>query len=211
LTKFFPYFINTKEGSVLLKTANSSFGEKLRRVREQKRLTLKELSQRAGVSESLISQIETGRVSPSIDTLLSLAGCLEVDLEYLFSDYKRTKKAVVLHARDRSRMRRSGVSYEQLSLLTEEENRHAVEAVLLEIDPGREQGSRDYGHDGRELGIILEGCGELRYGRDTYSLGKGDSINFASSIPHALRNTGKRPLKAIWIITPPKMRYFGPH
>ncbi|MDR1626548.1 MAG: XRE family transcriptional regulator [Spirochaetia bacterium] len=193
----------------MLKTGNSSFGEKIRRVREQKRLTLRELSKKAGVSESLISQIETGRVSPSIDTLLSLADYLEVDLEYLFSDYKRTKKAVVLRRRDRSRMRRAGVSYEQLSLLAEEENRHAVEAVLLEIDPGRQQGSRDYGHEGRELGIILAGRGELGYGKDTYSLGAGDSINFASSIPHVLRNTGKRPLRAIWIITPPKMRYFG--
>lgn len=193
----------------MLKTGNSSFGEKIRRVREQKRLTLKDLAGGAGVSESLISQIETGRVSPSIDTLLSIADYLEIDLEYLFSDYKRTKKATVLRQQDRSRMRRAGVSYEQLSLLTEEENRHAVEAVLLEIEPGRQQGSRDYGHDGRELGIILDGRGELSYGRDTYSLGKGDSINFASSIPHLLRNTGKRPLKAIWIITPPKMRYFG--
>jgi transcriptional regulator with XRE-family HTH domain len=205
----FLYFINTQGVSVLLKTGNSSFGEKIRRVREQKRLTLKDLAGGAGVSESLISQIETGRVSPSIDTLLSIADYLEIDLEYLFSDYKRTKKATVLRQRDRSRMRRAGVSYEQLSLLTEEENRHAVEAVLLEIEPGRQQGSRDYGHDGRELGIILDGRGELSYGRDTYSLGKGDSINFASSIPHLLRNTGKRPLKAIWIITPPKMRYFG--
>jgi transcriptional regulator with XRE-family HTH domain len=193
----------------MVKHGNSALGEKIRRVREQKRLTLKELSQRAGVSESLISQIETGKVSPSIDTLLSLAGCLEVDLEYLFSDYKRTKKAIVLRKRERSRMRRGGVSYEQLSLLAEEENRHAVEAVLLEIAPGKQQGSRDYGHEGRELGIILEGGGELTYGKDTYSLGEGDSINFASSIPHVLRNTGKRPLKAIWIITPPKMRYFG--
>jgi mannose-6-phosphate isomerase-like protein (cupin superfamily) len=40
-------------------------------------------------------------------------------------------------------------------------------------------------------------------------LKEGDSINFASSIPHVLRNTGKRPLRAIWIITPPKMKYFG--
>jgi transcriptional regulator with XRE-family HTH domain len=193
----------------LLKERDPALGEKLRRVREQKRLTLKQLSQRAGVSESLVSQIETGKVSPSIDTLLSLAGCLEVDLEYLFSDYKRTKKATILRRQERSRMRRGGVSYEQLSLLTEEENRHAVEAVLLEIAPGKKQGSRDYGHEGRELGIILEGCGELTYGKDTYSLREGDSINFASSIPHALRNTGKRPLRAIWIITPPKMNYFG--
>jgi transcriptional regulator with XRE-family HTH domain len=193
----------------LIKSVHPSFGEKIRRVRELKRITLKELSSRAGVSGSLISQIERGKVSPSIDTLLSLADYLEVDLEYLFRDYKRTRKATVLRRKERSRLRRGGVTYEQLSLLTEEENRHAVEAVLIEIAPGSEQGSRDYGHEGRELGIVLEGQGELSYGDQSYSLGEGDSINFASSIPHTLRNTGSRALKAIWIITPPKMNYFG--
>jgi transcriptional regulator with XRE-family HTH domain len=193
----------------LVKERNSALGGKIRQVREQKRLTLKELSRKVGVSESLISQIETGKVSPSIDTLLSLADYLEVDLEYLFSEYKRTKKVTILRKEERSRMRRGGVSYEQLSLLAEEENRHAVEAVLLEIESGKQQGSRDYGHEGRELGIILGGRGKLSYGTDTYDLKEGDSINFASSIPHVLRNTGKRPLRAIWIITPPKMKYFG--
>lgn len=192
-----------------MKNIRFSFGEKLRKVRELKRLTLRELSGRVGVSESLISQIERGKVSPSIETLLALAGDLEVDIDYLFSDFKRSGKATVLRKEDRSRLRRGGVTYEQLSLLTEDEHRNAVEAVLLEIAPGREQGSPDFGHDGRELGIILEGGGELSYGTARYSLREGDSVSFASAIPHVLHNTGSLPLKAIWIITPPKMKYFG--
>ena len=57
------------------------FGEKLRTVRERKGYTLKVVAQAAGVSESLVSQIERNRVSPAIDTLLSLADALEIDLE----------------------------------------------------------------------------------------------------------------------------------
>jgi transcriptional regulator with XRE-family HTH domain len=193
----------------LIKNTHPSFGEKIRKIRELKRITLKELSRRVGVSESLVSQIERGKVSPSIDTLLSIAECLELDLEYLFREYKRTRKATVLRKEERSRLRRGGVTYEQLSLLTEEDNGNTIEAVLLEIAPGKKQGSPDYGHEGRELGIILEGQGELSYGTDKYNLREGDSINFASSIPHVLHNTGKRPLKTIWVITPPKMNYFG--
>ena len=55
------------------------FGEKLRIVRERKGMTLKEVARQAGVSESLISQIERNRVSPSIDTLLQIADVLEID------------------------------------------------------------------------------------------------------------------------------------
>jgi transcriptional regulator with XRE-family HTH domain len=193
----------------LLNKRRPPIGEKLKRIRELKRLTLKDLSARVGVSESLISQIENGKVSPSIDTLLALAEYLEVDPDYLFRDFKRRGKATVLHREERSRLRKGGVTYEQLSLLTEDGGRHAVEAVLLEIAPGKEKGSPDFGHEGRELGIILEGEGELSYGTEKYLLRSGDSVSFASDIPHVLHNGGGAPLKAIWIITPPKMHYFG--
>ena len=60
------------------------FGEKLRQVREHRGYTLKVVAQRAGVSESLVSQIERNHVSPAIDTLLALADVLDINLEYLF-------------------------------------------------------------------------------------------------------------------------------
>ena len=62
------------------------FGHKLRTVRERKGYTLKDVATEAEVSESLISQIERNKVSPSIDTLLLIADVLDIDHEYLFSD-----------------------------------------------------------------------------------------------------------------------------
>ncbi|TFH37829.1 MAG: cupin domain-containing protein, partial [Chrysiogenales bacterium] len=59
------------------------------------------------------------------------------------------------------------------------------------------------------IGIIIEGRGDLHYGMESYSLEEGDTISFSSDIPHVLRNSSSVPLKAIWIITPPKMNYFG--
>jgi transcriptional regulator with XRE-family HTH domain len=58
------------------------FGEKIRAVRERRSLTLREVAEQAGVSESLVSQIERNRVSPALDTLLSIADVLDLDLEY---------------------------------------------------------------------------------------------------------------------------------
>ena len=76
------------------------FGEKLRTVRERKGYTLKVVAQAAGVSESLVSQIERNRVSPAIDTLLSLADALEIDLEYLFEEYRRERPVRVIQAEE---------------------------------------------------------------------------------------------------------------
>jgi len=192
----------------LLKNTNYFFGDKLRKIREQKKITLKGLAERIGVSESFISQIERNKVSPSIDTLLALAEELEVDLDFLFRDYKRPRRATIIKERDRGRLYREGVTYEQLSVLADGEEQHALEAVMLIVEPGKEKGSKDFGHEGRELGIMLAGEGKLFYGDAEYPIEAGDSVSFAADIPHALRNTGDRPLRAIWIINPPKRDYF---
>ena len=53
------------------------FGEKLREVRERKKMTMRDVAEKAGVTESLISQIERNKVSPAIDTLFSIASSSE--------------------------------------------------------------------------------------------------------------------------------------
>ena len=77
------------------------FGEKLRTVRERKGYTLKVVAQRAGVSESLVSQIERNKVSPAIDTLLTLADVLDINLEFLFEEYRRERPVQVIRADER--------------------------------------------------------------------------------------------------------------
>lgn len=182
-------------------------GRKLRAVRERRGLTLREVAGAAGVSESLVSQIERDRVSPSVDTLLSLARCLEVDLDYLFEDVPRVPRAVIVREGERASRNVGGVRYEQLTAMTDASEQHAIEAVIVEIPPGGERGSRVYGHPGKELGVILEGSAELDHGRETYVLARGDSVSFASRTPHTLRNTGAGTLRALWVNTPPRMGF----
>ena len=67
-----------------------------------------------------------------------------------------------------------------------------------------DRGSAAYGHPGKELGVIVAGAGEFEIGTQVYRLEAGDSIAFASDLPHVLRNSGAVPLKAFWVVTPPK-------
>jgi transcriptional regulator with XRE-family HTH domain len=182
-----------------------NFGDKIRGIRERKGITLKEVAQKAGLSESLISQIETNKVSPAIDTLLRIADILEIDLEYLFMDYKKKKTVNLVRSDERNKMEYQNVLYEQLSKTIDGDNEHAIEAYYLEIKQGKEKGSKEYGHKGRELGIIIDGKGEFIIGGDSFELSKGDSISFDSDVPHVLKNNGQKLLKAYWIVTPPKM------
>lgn len=181
------------------------FGDKIREIRERKGLTLKEVANKAGLSESLISQIERNRISPALDTLLSIADILEIDIEYLFSDYKKERNVNIVRENERRKITIQGTTYEQLSHIYGAGQEHGIEAYYLEIEPGCEKGSDEYGHVGRELGVIIEGEGSFWIGRKTLELKAGDSISFSSDSPHMLKNTGKDKLRAFWVVTPPKM------
>ena len=181
------------------------FGEKIRAVRDKRSLTLREVAEKAGVSESLVSQIERNKVSPAIDTLLSIADALDIDLEYLFSDYRREREVQIVKAAQRSSLSRPGVLYERLAQLEGHvPGIDGIEAYELTLQPGAQTGSDQYGHKGSELGLVVEGSAELSIGRQVYSLEPGDSASFASDFPHILRNPGQAPLRLFWVITPPK-------
>jgi transcriptional regulator with XRE-family HTH domain len=180
------------------------FGEKLRMVREKKGYTLKVVAQRAGVSESLVSQIERNRVSPAIDTLLTLADVLDINLEFLFEEYRRDRPVKIIRADERRRMEEDDVVYEELAKPNENDGEHSLESYIVEIPINANTHRGSYGHLGRELGFIIEGKAEFQYESEVYTLEKGDSISFSASSPHTLTNVGKTTLRALWVLTPPQ-------
>jgi transcriptional regulator with XRE-family HTH domain len=180
------------------------FGEKIRAVRERQGMTLRAVAQQAGVSESLVSQIERNRVSPAIDTLLALVDALSIDLEYLFLDYRRDRSVKITRKDEReSFVKAAGIRYERLAQVETSLN-NGIEAYLITLEAGAKTGSREYGHQGWELGIIESGTAELSAGNQTHTLEAGDSVSFRADAPHVLANAGSEELRVFWIVTPPK-------
>jgi len=180
------------------------FGEKLRMVREHKGLTLKIVADKAGVSESLVSQIERNRVSPAIDTLLALADALDINLEFLFEEYRRERPVQIIRADERRTLAEDDVMYEELAKPDESEKENSFEAYVIKIPAGSHTHRGSYGHIGRELGIITKGTALLKYEKKEYALAAGDSVSFPAGTPHTLENNSKDAVEAIWIVTPPQ-------
>ena len=178
------------------------FGEKIRAVREKKHMTLKAVAQLAGVSESLVSQIERNRVSPAIDTLLSLATVLDINLEYLFEEYNRRRPVTVIRMGERRTMHEDDVSYEEVAQPNERDGQHSLEGYIITVPAGSHTHRGSYGHLGHEMGIIIEGNARLHYENREYDLAEGDSIMFSAGAPHTLENTGPIPVKALWVVSP---------
>lgn len=178
------------------------FGEKIREAREHKGYTLKVVAMQAGVSESLVSQIERNRVSPAIDTLLVLADVLEISLEYLFEEYRKTKPVKIIRANERPTIIESDIIYEELARPEKSDTEDSVEAYMLKIPAGAHTHRGSYGHFGREIGIIVKGSCRLNYENKEYIVNEGDSVSFSASAPHLIENIGDGPLEAIWVVTP---------
>lgn len=180
------------------------FGERIRKVREQKGLTLKQVAQKANVSESLISQIERNKVSPAIDTLLTIVDVLDINIEFLFEEYLKKHPVHVIYKNERRQITENKIVYEQVSNPSEKDGLYSMESYLITIPVGESTKYGSYGHIGKELGYIIEGNVELKYETSSYRLEEGDSISFEAASPHSLINIGDKDAKALWVVTPPK-------
>jgi transcriptional regulator with XRE-family HTH domain len=178
------------------------FGGKIRAVRERRSLTLKEVAEKAGVSESLVSQIERDRVSPAIDTLLALADALEIDFDYLFAGLKRERSIKIVRKEERpSYQIKREIKYEHLAQVEEQ---GGIEAYIITIEAGAKTGNAEYGHPGWELGIVESGTMRLTAGNQVFTCKQGDSVSFRADTPHILSNPGRKPLRVFWVMSPPK-------
>ena len=165
------------------------FGEKLRSVREHKGYTLKVVAQKAGVSESLVSQIERNHVSPAIDTLLALADVLDINLEFLFEEYRKERPVTVIRSDERPSMFEDDIIYEELARPADSAKESSFESYMLKIPAGSHTHRGSYGHIGRETGFVLSGQGELHYEQNIYQIKAGDGISFSAGAPQQLRRS----------------------
>ena len=193
------------------RTAYPPMGERLRGARQARNLTLRELAQRLGVSPSMISQIETGRASPSVSTLYAMANELDVSLdELLFNDRRPVGPheerasappvdALLQLAENRKSIRlASGVVWERLTPLAEPD----TEFLYVTYEVGGASGPEDafQRHSGHEWGYVLSGTLAVTIGFREYVLGPGDSVSLDSTTPHRLANAGDVPVHAIWFV-----------
>jgi transcriptional regulator with XRE-family HTH domain len=175
-------------------------GERLRDLRRLRRATLKTIADRAGVSESFLSQVERGRASASIASLRRIANALGVSVADLFEPEGPPRPRVL--RKDERPSLAFGVLGRKL-LLTPQPLQH-LEVFVGELDPGGSTGPEPYAHgDSEELFVVIAGTVQLELGGDLHDLEAGDSIDYRSSTPHRITNVGEERAEVMWIISPP--------
>ena len=180
--------------------AEVDVGERLRALRRSRRATLRTVAERSGLSESFLSQVERGRSSASIESLRRVADALGVSMADLFEPDGLPGPRVL------RRDERPALSFGVLGkkLLLTPRPLHHLEVFAGELEVDGSTGAEPYAHgDSEELFVVLSGTVQLELGGELFDLEPGDSIDYRSSTPHRISNTGQDLAEVMWIISPP--------
>ncbi|HEV7815425.1 MAG TPA: XRE family transcriptional regulator [Janthinobacterium sp.] len=179
------------------KPAASGLGVHLRHARLVAGLTLLQLAQAAGCSESLVSKLERGAATPSLAMLHRLAMALGTNISALMSE-QAPAAGPILRKGERPVIAAGGIELERLVLPA---RGGLLQANIHIVSPGAASDGFIQ-HAGEEVGYVLEGKLELTLGEERYCLGEGDVFTFPSQIPHGYRNTGTCVARILWVNSP---------
>jgi len=179
-------------------------GEKIKQLREDSGISLKEMEQRTGLSSAVLSQIENHLVSPPLGTLIRIAKALNVRAGHFFDEQadrsfslirKDERKAVSRFASKRG----VGYGYAYEALGHDMKGRH-MEPFLVTLEPPGVQSPRPSAHDGEEFLFVLEGEVQVTLGEHSDVLQPGDAVYYHSSIPHLVQCLGGSPARILAVL-----------
>jgi transcriptional regulator with XRE-family HTH domain len=181
-----------------------SVGDRLKKAREKRGFTLRELSSRTGTDVATLKRMEENEMIPPLGELVRLSKALETRMSYLISPgidepmcLVRADQRKPVSRRSEEGIEKYGYSYE--SLASEKANR-MMEPFMVTLVPT--EAAETSTHDGQEFLFVLEGQIMARVGDRTEFLGPGDAVYYDSNNPHYVRCAGEKKAKILAVIYP---------
>jgi transcriptional regulator with XRE-family HTH domain len=179
--------------------AEKRIGERIKRLRLKKSMGLVELGKHTGLSASFLSQLETGRVVPTLRNLSRIAMVFSKDLSYFF-DTEPNALFRIHRRKERVRLPQTGVNaptyyFESLGYMVPD--RHMDPYFAEFVPQTKEMEPKAHMHPGFEFLYMLDGDLAIHHGDQSCTLEAGDAVYFDSSTPHSYHCTSKKPANAI--------------
>lgn len=197
-----PAFAGSSEDAVRRVITAYEIGQKLRQLRLGKKIPLVDLGKHTGLSASMLSQLENGKLIPTLPTLARIAMVFDVGLDHFFSDKRSRRVFSVIRAEERLKFPElpedpaPGYFFEVLAYEVTGKN---LSAYLAEFPRREIHEVRPHYHDGSEFVHVLEGLLAINYQSEDHVLRAGDSVYFDASEAHSYRGHSDPPARAIVI------------
>ena len=179
---------------------DQEIGARLKLIREQLELSQRQLARQSRVANATISQVESGKINPTVSMLKKILDGIPMGLGEFFSDDRQPQERKFFRADELIEIAEGGVSYRQVGAHLANKS---IQLLKECYQPGAGTGRHELSHEGEECGIVLSGRLEVTVGDEVAVLGQGDAYYFKSSLPHQFRNVGNEPCELITACSPP--------
>ncbi|CDY78591.1 Transcriptional regulator, MerR family [Caballeronia glathei] len=177
-------------------------GKVVRENRTNQGLTIAELAEQSGLSRGMVSKIENGQVSTSLESMVSIARALGISMSSLFKNFEGQEGRAqhVKAGKGMEVVRRGTTKGHTYHLLAYDQGPVKLfEPFLISMDDEAEI-FPTFEHPGTEFIYMLQGKMEYRHGNRSYLLQPGDAFTFRGSVPHGPERLIKLPIRFITII-----------
>jgi transcriptional regulator with XRE-family HTH domain len=186
----------------------NKIGARVKLIRENRKLSIEDVSERTNLSVEQISSIEDGSLVPNLTPLIKIARVLGVRLGTFMDDDENLGPVVTRAKQEKAVTRfsdRGNAINSDLDFYTLAQNkagRH-MDPFVIDIFPSSENEIKLSTHEGEEFIYVLEGEVEIKYGKETYQLKAGDSIYYESIVAHHVHSLGSERAKILAIVYTP--------
>lgn len=169
-------------------------GDRFKELRKEQNLTLKELSQKTGLSIGYLSNLERNISSPTLDYMQRICEILGVSITDLLTP-QRPERVIVRKADKKTIIESDFFKCESINY-----GKNNMECLCITLYPGASFDDKSWGHAYDELGIVVQGSMEISIGTNIYTLYEGDSFYVRANTPHSMSNCSGEDCISYWVM-----------
>lgn len=176
-------------------------GSVLRLKRKERKMTLKNVAEKAGISEGFLSQIENNVNSPSVDTLMNICAAIGCNAAEVIEKAQNQERIAVIRKNDLSDVDIPHVGFATRRFFPPE-SRRTIDSAILIIEPGKSIPARKGIRNSQEVLCVLKGSLQLTYQEQVFQLNQGDAAHFWTKPDmQYITNNSKTLAIALWVGT----------
>jgi transcriptional regulator with XRE-family HTH domain len=176
-------------------------GSVLRKERKERRITLKVIAEKAGISEGFLSQVENDVNSPSVYTLINICSAIGIEAGDVIKQAEGQERLIVIKRSEWEDLEipKSGFATRRFF---SPENRRVIDSSIIAIEPGKSIPARKNIKNSQELLCVLKGSVELTYSDEPVVLHEGDCVQYYSiQAKEMISNNSKNLAVVVWVGT----------
>lgn len=181
---------------------NNYLGQTVLNYRKKNGMTIREFAEHAGISTSLISQIERGQANPSLSVLKLIAQTLNVPLFTLFINEINTD-SLISRKHDRKKVYRENSDHIVYDVLTPDFMKAHIEILIMDLKAHASTTESHYSHENQEeIAVVMKGQAYVELEGTEYFLNEGDVVRIPQNVKHRFLNKSDEPNHILFVLTP---------